>query len=140
MLYIAAKINESNVVTDTIVLLKEDITDENGLLSDDLTTSLANKLRMTNGVWKWAGMHQEGTAELRKTQPGINDWWDPNTSKFYRNQPYPSWILDNNLNWHPPIPKPNNTTYWMWDEEKQIWELPKDPVDFDPEFVARGYE
>jgi hypothetical protein len=133
MLYCAAKIDENNVVIDTIVVDESDISDENGL-SDSLTTSFANSIKQTTGTWKWAGMYQEGTADTRKICPGIGDNWDTNTSKFYQKKPHNSWVLDSNLNWNPPIPKPNETTKWIWNEEIQSWELPEQAFEIAPEY------
>ena len=123
MLYCAAKIDENNVVTDTIVVDESDISDENGL-SDSLTTTFANSIRQTTGTWKWAGMYQEDQASVRHIEPGIGDNWDPNTSKFYQKKPHASWVLNDNLDWEPPMARPNNTTKWIWNEELQTWELP----------------
>ena len=123
MLYFAAQIDENNVVVDAIIVAETDISDENGL-SDSLTTSFANSIRQTTGTWKWAGVYQEGQGDARRIQPGIGDNWDPNTSTFYQKKPHASWILDSDLNWNPPIAKPNETTKWMWDEETQSWQLP----------------
>lgn len=133
MLYCAAKIDENNIVIDTIVVDESDISDENGV-SDSLTTSFANSIRQTTGTWKWAGMYQEGTADTRKICPGIGDNWDTNTSKFYQKKPHNSWLLDSNLNWNPPIPRPNETTKWTWNEEIQSWELPEQPFETSPEY------
>ena len=36
---------------------------------------------------------------------------------FYRPRPYPSWKLDANYKWQPPIPKTNE----VWLEDKQEW-------------------
>lgn len=35
-------------------------------------------------------------------------------------QPYPSWTLDESLNWQPPTPKPNNG-FWLWNETLASW-------------------
>jgi hypothetical protein len=124
MLYVAAKIDENNVVVDAIIVDEADISDENGL-SDSLTTSFANSIRQTTGTWKWAGTYQEGQGNVRKIQPGIGDNWHDETSQFYQQKPHDSWILDSNLDWNPPVAKPNNTTKWIWNEETQSWELPE---------------
>lgn len=43
---------------------------------------------------------------------------------FFPPQPYPSWILDENYNWNPPISVPQNSSSgigWTWDEENLSW-------------------
>ena len=123
MLYNAAKIDENNVVVDVIVVAETDISDENGI-SDELTTAFANQVRQTTGTWKAAGMYQEGTGEWRGVAPSIGDNWAPDSDRFYIEQPWPSWTLDSDFNWNPPVPKPNDITQWRWQESTQSWELP----------------
>ena len=107
MLYCAAKMDENNKVIDTLAVDETDIVDSNGNISDELTTSFANSIRQTTGTWKAAGMFQEGTVpSFRKTQPGIGDNWEPEQQKFYQKQPHSSWVLDSNLDWNSPTPKP----------------------------------
>jgi hypothetical protein len=139
MLYCAARIDENNVVVDTIVVDETDISDENGL-SDTLTTTFCNNIRQVDGTWKWAGMFQEGQGELRKIEPGIGDNWDSVNSKFFQKKPHNSWILNSNFEWEPPIPKPNQTTKWNWVEETQSWELPDVGFEIAPEYSETSQE
>tara|TARA_R100001086_G_scaffold86494_2_gene42231 strand:- start:1516 stop:2055 length:540 start_codon:yes stop_codon:yes gene_type:complete len=129
MLYCAAKIDENNVVTDTIVVDDTNIRNNNGNLDDDICTTFCNEIRQTTGNWKWAGMYQEDQAYVRKIEPGIGDNWDPGSNKFYQKKPHASWVLDSDLNWQPPVPRPNSTTKWIWSEDTQAWELPEQPFE-----------
>jgi len=45
---------------------------------------------------------------------------------FYAPRPYPSWILDSNYTWNPPIAKPTNEH--SWDEQSFSW-LTKTEID-----------
>lgn len=56
------------------------------------------------------------------------------TDDFYPPQPYPSWTLDNNYEWQPPIPYPPakdqyDDNYYDWDEDKLQWVL-HTPIDY----------
>ena len=64
------------------------------------------------------GEHKLGGTPFRGTYAGIGGFYDEAADKFYRKQPYPSWTLDSNLEWQPPIAEPadSNTVQWMWDE------------------------
>ncbi len=125
MRYIAAKIDENNVVTEAIVVDGPDITDANGNISDELTTSFANKITEGTGNWKAGGKWSEGSLPaFRNIQPAIGSNWHPGEEKFYLGQPHPSWTLNADLEWEAPIPKPNSTTKWMWNEETNTWDLP----------------
>ena len=64
------------------------------------------------------GVHLTGGTPFRGTYAGIGGFYDEAADKFYRKQPYPSWTLDSNLEWQPPIAEPadSDTVQWMWDE------------------------
>jgi hypothetical protein len=57
---------------------------------------------------------------IRKQYAGIGYRYDVDADVFISSQPYPSWSLDNNFNWQPPTPKPNEGL-WNWDEEIGNW-------------------
>ena len=54
----------------------------------------------------------DGTVSIDSNYDGVN---------FIAPQPYPSWSLDQNYDWQPPTPKPNNG-FWYWDEENLMWQ------------------
>ena len=64
------------------------------------------------------GEHKLGGTPFRGTYAGIGGFYDEAADKFYRKQPYPSWTLDSDLEWQPPIAEPadSDTVQWMWDE------------------------
>ena len=64
------------------------------------------------------GEHKLGATPFRGTYAGIGGFYDEAADKFYRKQPYPSWTLDSDLEWQPPIAEPadSDTVQWMWDE------------------------
>ena len=60
---------------------------------------------------------------IRKQYAGIGFTYDPVADVFIAPQPYPSWSLDSNHDWQPPIPKPEG--YYIWNEEELAWvEIP----------------
>jgi hypothetical protein len=65
------------------------------------------------------GEHKLGGTPFRGTYAGIGGFYDEAADKFYRKQPYPSWTLDSNLEWQPPIAEPADadTVQWMWNED-----------------------
>jgi len=48
--------------------------------------------------------------------------WTFDGTNFVAPQPYPSWILDENFDWQPPTPKPDNILAWIWNETTLSWE------------------
>jgi hypothetical protein len=57
---------------------------------------------------------------IRKRFAAIGYTYDPINDVFIDQQPYPSWTLDNNFDWQPPTPYPNEGL-WYWDEEIGNW-------------------
>ena len=58
---------------------------------------------------------------IRKQYAGIGYTYDDDADVFVAPQPYPSWTLDNNYDWQPPTPKPDDKYYW--NEATQTWLL-----------------
>lgn len=50
----------------------------------------------------------------------IGSTYDPETGKFIKERPFPSWILDEKGEWNPPIPRPQGVLS-MWNEESGSW-------------------
>jgi hypothetical protein len=57
---------------------------------------------------------------IRKQYAGIGFTYDLVNDVFIASKPYPSWSLDDNFDWQPPIPKPDGN-YWYWSEESLEW-------------------
>jgi hypothetical protein len=43
---------------------------------------------------------------INKNYAGIGYTYDRNKENFIAPQPYPSWTLDSNYDWQPPVPQP----------------------------------
>lgn len=57
---------------------------------------------------------------IRKNFAGIGYVYDEFHDAFIAPKPYPSWTLDNNYQWQPPISRPEGF-YWVWDEKTLNW-------------------
>jgi hypothetical protein len=54
----------------------------------------------------------------------IGGIYDAEYDVFYANQPYPSWTLNKNTwLWEPPVPRPTDGKWYLWDETNQKWVL-----------------
>lgn len=61
-----------------------------------------------------------GWLEYTNKNCGIGYTYDAANDVFIAPQPYPSWSLDQNFNWQPPIPKPESKG-WYWSEQDLEW-------------------
>jgi hypothetical protein len=57
---------------------------------------------------------------IRKQYAGIGYSYDEINDVFISPSPFPSWILDEELNWKAPVPIPEEG-FWSWDEESLSW-------------------
>lgn len=62
-------------------------------------------------------------AKIRKNYAGIGFSYDSENDWFQAPQPYPSWTLDNNAQWQPPIAYPNDGNFYTWNEDAKEWTL-----------------
>ena len=118
-----AKLNESNVVIQTVVV-GDDIPTANGPLSDnpchvDGETYCQNLYKHTN---TWKQYFRDGSHRHRRAALGYT--YDESKDAFISPHPYPSWSLDNDTTeWIPPVDRPENDGDWdiQWDEDNQRW-------------------
>ena len=105
-----AFLDENNIVTEVIVGIDETETIE-GL---DTETWYGN---FRDQVCKRTSYNHK----IRKQFAGIGYRYDTNADVFIRPQPYLSWTLDNNFDWQPPTPYPQDNKIYLWDEENLVW-------------------
>jgi hypothetical protein len=55
--------------------------------------------------------------------PSIGWKYYPDRGVFIGPSPSPSWVLDDNNVWAPPLPMPDDGQQYYWDEDLQSWEL-----------------
>lgn len=53
---------------------------------------------------------------------GIGDTYDALLDRFIPKQTYPSWTLDADFVWQPPIEYPNDGKPYTWNEDTQSWD------------------
>jgi hypothetical protein len=104
-----AFLNENNVVTEVITGIDE--------------TELIEGLDTETWYGNFRGQVCKRTSynnNIRKQYAGIGYSYDPVADVFISPQPYPSWSLDKNFDWQPPMPKPFEGM-WYWDEATLSW-------------------
>lgn len=102
-----AEIDENNIVQRVLVV--------DNSLEHRGADFLANDLGL-GGNWIQTSYNNN----FRKQYAGIGYFYDSVNDIFIAPQPYPSWSLDENFDWQPPISKPENGE-WYWIEEEMRW-------------------
>ena len=106
----------NGIVTQVIVISNDDAPDPFPA-SEALGQAFIASLGL-EGVWKQTSYH----ATFRAHYAGIGYTYDAQADVFYPPQPYPSWTLDDQWNWQPPVPYPDDGGQYVWDEDTQTWE------------------
>ena len=69
------------------------------------------------------GQHTLGGTPLRKNFASIGGVYDEERDAFYLQQPYPSWMLDEDTClWNAPVTKPEDDKKYIWNETDQQWD------------------
>ena len=102
-----AEIDSDNIVTRVLVVPDEQEHRGQQYLADDLALG---------GRWIQTSYNNR----IRKQYAGIGFTYNEEADVFVAPQPYPSWSLDGNHDWQPPVPMPEDGLYY-WDEDNQQW-------------------
>lgn len=104
-----AQLSRSNVVLDVFGLPE---TYEDG--------DAINFLRAKFGPsTKWVRCSHDPS--YRGGMPGKGYRFDSEHEVFYSPPPHPLWTLDENFEWQPPKPRPDDGKEYYWDEEANDW-------------------
>lgn len=100
-----AELDENNIVLRVTVGSNDDPDEGYGWLIENL-----------GGRWVQTSYNHN----FRKQYAGIGYTYDEQADVFVAPQPFPSWSLDGNHDWQPPVPMPEDG-YWQWDEGSLSW-------------------
>lgn len=111
-----AELDETNIVKQVIVVSNDELLDENGNESEAKGVTFCQSLFGGN----WVQTSYNGN--IRKNYAGIGYTYDPVADHFFAPQPFPSWALDENAKWQPPVPMPvEEGKVFAWDEPSLSW-------------------
>ena len=117
-----AKINESNIVTQVVV-----VNDSDGDNDTDGQNFLNNLFKTTH-TWKktsyntYGNTHRLGGTPYRKNFASIGFTYDSSRDAFIEPKPYNSWTLDETTClWEPPVAYPSDGKSYEWDESNRQW-------------------
>lgn len=107
-----AEIDETNTVVRVLV-----VPDEQEHRGQDF---LANDLGL-GGRWIQTSYNHN----IRKHFAGVGFTYNEEADVFVAPPTFPSWTLDENYDWQPPVPMPQDGLVYHWNEEKLDWEAAK---------------
>lgn len=61
------------------------------------------------------------SGKIRGRYAGIGMIYNEQLDIFHDQQPFPSWTMNENGGWLPPVPYPTDGGRYAWDETKQNW-------------------
>ena len=111
-----AELDETNVVTNVIVVHNNELLDENGNESEQKGIDFC--VNLLGGTWKQTSYN----ATFRKNYAIIGGVYDPIRDAFIAPQPFPSWLLnETTFQWEAPVPYPTDGKDYYWDETTLSW-------------------
>ena len=115
---------ENGVVTQVIVVGNKDTASADGIEKEYIGAAFCEQL--LGGYWKQTSYN----GNIRKNYAGIGYTYDEVRNAFIAPQPYPSWVLNEQIcQWESPTPMPTDGKMYQWDEATAAWiELPGQPV------------
>ena len=108
----------NNKVARIIVLSNADLVDADGTEQETIGRALCQSL-VGDGQWVQTSFNNR----FRKQYGDIGFIYDEVADVFIRPQPYPSWSLDDQYDWQPPTPRPDDDNHYQWNEESLSWVL-----------------
>ena len=60
-------------------------------------------------------------SNFRKQYAGVGYTYDKANDVFIAPKPFPSWTLDGNYDWQPPIAEPDDGERYYWNEATTSW-------------------
>jgi hypothetical protein len=112
-----AQLNESNVVTQVIVVHNNELMHE-GVEYESKGVAFCQSLFGAQTNWKQTSYN----GNMRKNYAGVGYTYDAGRDAFITPQPYASWVLDEaTCQWNAPVAHPQDNKIYRWDEPTVSW-------------------
>ena len=113
-----------------VTLNNENIVSDIQVISDEILIGIDGNENDQNGVDFLNQLHGFHPKRLRTYKDrskrhifaSVGCSYDANKDVFILPKPYPSWTLNSDNNWEPPIPSPADGQPHIWNEETQQWD------------------
>ena len=120
-----AKLDENNVVLSVHVVDNSILTDENGDEQESLGVTYLQNLHGDDTSW----VQTSYNANIRGAFAAKGGTYNTETDKFIAPADYPSWTLDENGVWQPPVDYPADFNAipplkgYVWNEDTTAWDV-----------------
>jgi hypothetical protein len=111
-----AELDSNNVVLRVIVVDNKDTSDANGVEKEHIGAAFCE--RLFGGTWKQTSYN----GSIRKRYAGTGLTYRADIDAFVPPKPFPSWTLDVDANWQPPVAMPTDGERYSWNESTQTWD------------------
>lgn len=112
-----ARLDQNNVVTMVTVVSNDDIVDENGNEVEALGIAVCEAVV---GPGPWVQTSYNGNT--RRYFASIGYIYNADADIFIEPKPFPSWTLNADYDWEPPVAIPTEGGPVEWNEETQTWD------------------
>ncbi len=112
-----AKLDENNVVLEVHVVHNNELLDENGIEQEQKGIDFL--INWSNGYLAWKQTSYNGS--FRKNYAGIGYTYRADIDAFVPPKPFPSWLLNVDAQWEPPVAMPQDGKIYSWDESTTSW-------------------
>lgn len=114
-----AKLDINNKVLEVHCINNNELLDEDG--NEIEIKGIEFLIQWSGGYEFWK--QTSYNANFRKNYAGIGYTYRSDIDAFVPPQPYPSWALDDNAHWQPPVAMPDDGQKYSWNEANQAWEV-----------------
>ena len=113
-----AFLDENNIVTEVIVGKDEG---EDGIDWEVWYGDFRGQVCKRTSYNTVGNVHTNGGTAYRGNYAGIGFAYRADIDAFVPPQPFPSWTLNANVVWNPPVSYPTDGKMYSWNEETQTW-------------------
>jgi hypothetical protein len=107
--------------------------DENNIVTQVIVGR--NENEVVDGISDWEQYYGEFVGQkcvrtsynnnIRKQYASIGSYYNEVADVFVLPQPFPSWSLDQNYDWQPPVQMPEGPDFYLWSEDGLCWIIRK---------------
>ena len=108
-------------VVQRVVAVSNDVTTIDGVEDEQRGIDFLHGLLPESDTW----VQTSANGNIRHRYAGVGYVYDATADVFYPPEPFPSWSLDSDYEWQPPVARTDKG--YVWDEDSVSWVQPASP-------------